>query len=56
MKQPEKREEKTELETDKAGNEKYLKGNEQEKTVDKTEQVSKEKELQDNQKKMRLQR
>ena len=50
VKQPEKKEEKTELETDEAGNEKYLKDNEQEKTVDKTEQVSNEKELQDNQK------
>ena len=50
VKQPEKKEEITELESDKAGNEKYLKDNEQEKTVDKTEQVSNEKELQDNQK------
>ena len=49
-KQPEKKEERTELETDEAGNEKYLKDNEQEKAVDKTEQVSNEKELQDNQK------
>ena len=49
-KQPEKKEETTELETDDAGNEKYLKDNEQEKTVDKTEQVSNKKELQDNQK------
>ena len=46
VKQPEKKE----LKSDKAGNEKYLKDNEQEKTVDKTEQVSNEKELQDNQK------
>ena len=50
VKQPEKKEEITELESDKAGNKKYLKDNEQEKTVDKTEQVSNEKELQDNQK------
>ena len=50
VKQPEKKEEITELKSDKAGNEKYLKNNEQEKTVDKTEQVSNEKELQDNQK------
>ena len=50
VKQPEKKEEITELKSDKAGNEKYLKDNEQEKTVDKTEQVSNEKELQDNQK------
>ena len=50
VKQPEKKKEITELETDKAVNEKYLKDNEQEKTVDKTEQVSNKKELQDNQK------
>ena len=50
MKQPDKKDEITELESDKAGNEKYLKDNEQEKTVDKTEQVSNKKVLQDNQK------
>ena len=50
VKQPEKKDEITELESDNAGNKKYLKDNEQEKTVDKTEQVSNEKELQDNQK------
>ena len=37
VKQPEKKDEITELESDKAGNKKYLKDNEQEKTVDKTE-------------------
>ena len=50
VKQLEKKDEITELESDKAGNEKYLKDNEQEKTVDKTEQVSNKKELQGNQK------